>query len=339
MTLPRKTIPGTDLNLSLIALGTVPIGGEVDEDQAFRLMDAYAQLGGNFIDTAEIYSDWLGQGKSAAEVRIGRWLRSGGTAKDTIVATKGGHPRLDRMTVPRLAPQEIIDDARRSRDRLGLDTIPLYYLHRDDPRRPVAEIIETLAELVDREIVRYIACSNWSTDRIRQAMTFAAERRMPTFVANQMRWSLAQTNPGSQGDPTVVEMDNQMRRFHHETQLTAVPYSSQAQGFFSGAYGPRITEPATRGGEKIVRYYYSAVNFDRLARVERLAHKLGRPATHVALAWLLAQPFPVFPIIGTTRIDHLRESCAAATLSLTAAQAAWLDNGQLDDASAHELPV
>ncbi len=339
MSLPRQTMPGTDLELSLISLGTVPLGGDVDEQQAFRLLDTYAELGGNFVDTAAVYSDWLGQGNRVAETRIGRWLQSRGMADQMIVATKGAHPRLETMGRPRLSRQDILDDARRSRERLTVETIPLYYLHRDDPNRDVAEIVEALAELVDEGVVRYVACSNWRLDRIRRAMTFAAERRLPTFVANQMRWSLARINPESQSDPTLVEMDPQMHRYHTETQLAAVPYSSQAQGFFSGDYGPDIPEPATKGGHKIVSYYYSEINFHRLRRVNLMADMLGRPSTHIALAWLLSQPFAVFPIIGTSRIDHLRQSCAAASLRLTPAQVAWIECGQIDPDHAAELPI
>lgn len=327
MTLARRPLPGTDLELSVIALGTVPIGGDLSEDDSFRLLDAYAEMGGNFLDTAEIYSDWLDAGKSVSEQRIGKWLRARRMERQVVVATKGGHPRwgsLDRM---RLAPEEIRSDLAASLDRLGLDSIPLYYLHRDDPTRPVDETMHTLARAVGDGLVRWIGCSNWTAERIAAAQACALRDGLPGFVIDQMRWSLGRVNAESQRIPGLVEMNATLHDFHRRTGMAAAAYSSQAQGFFSGAYGRGVGHPRTRAGEKVKQYYYSEDNFARLERVERLARDLGRPPTHVALAWLLNQPFPVFPIIGCSTIEHLRESTAAHDLELSDAQVRWLEAG------------
>ncbi len=323
----RRLLPNTDLNLSVLCLGTGPFGGEISEDETFRLLDAYAERGGNFLDTAEVYSNWLPGEPSRSETRIGRWLRSRRLSGKIFVATKGGNPRLTSPTVSRLSPEEIRHDLDGSLDRLGLDTIPLYYLHRDDPARPVGEIIDTLAEAVAAGKIRYIACSNWTHQRIAAAQDYAAAHGRPAFVADQPRWSLARVNPESQSDPTMVEMNDDLYAYHLKTNLPAVPYSSQAQGFFSGAYGRAIAHPAARVGEKVLSYYGNEPNFSRLDRVTQLARQLNRPATHVALAFLLSQPFPVFPIIGPSSLPHLEDSLAAHDLALTTDQVRWLDRG------------
>lgn len=328
MTIRRRRLPGTALNLSVIALGTVPLGGALSEDDSFRLLDAYLELGGNFIDTAEVYSNWIeGLEPSLAEKRIGKWLAARGLKDQVVVATKGGHPRLGSFDVMRLSPEDILDDIDGSRERLGLETLPLYYLHRDDPARNMDEIVDALGAAVDADKIRYLGCSNWTVPRIREAQAYAEKVDRPTFVINQMRWSLARVNPDSQKIPGLVEMDDAMRHFHRETGLAAAAYSSQAQGFFSGAYGRSIDSPATPNGLKIKQYYYNPRNFDALDRVTKLARELGRPPTQVALAYLMSQPFPTFPIIGTTRIDHLKESCAAYDLQLSKEQIRRLTAG------------
>jgi aryl-alcohol dehydrogenase-like predicted oxidoreductase len=321
MTMRRRRLPGTGLSLSVIALGTVPMGGAISEDDTFRLLDAYVELGGNFIDTAEIYSNWLeGVEHSLAERRIGKWLAARGLKDEVVVATKGGHPRIDAPDHPRLSADDLMDDIDGSRERLGLETLPLYYLHRDDPARSVEEIVDALGAAIDAEKIRFIGCSNWTVPRIREAQAYAEKNDRPTFVISQVRWSLAKVNPESQKDAGLVEMDDTMRHYHRETGLAAAAYSSQAQGFFSGAYGRNVNNPATPNGEKIKSYYYSPRNFDALERVSRLAREVGRPPTQVALAYLLSQPFPTFPVIGTTSVEHLKESCGAYDLQLSKEQ-------------------
>jgi len=328
LTLRRRIMPGTELDLSVICLGTVPVGGAISEDDSFRLLDAYAELGGNFVDTAESYSNWLDVGKSQAEVRLGRWLKSRGLAGQVTVATKGGHPLWESLDRMRLGPDELRTDIDGSRERLGLEQLPLYYLHRDDPARPVGEIMDVLAEAVAAGKIRYVACSNWRADRIVAAQQYARECGLPQFVADQMRWSLARVNPESQKIPGLVEMDAVLHAHHRATGLAAVAYSSQAQGFFSGAYGRGIAHPQARAGEKVNAYYYNEENLSRLDRARELAAGKRATATHVALAYLLAQPFAVYPIIGCSTVEHLRDSCAAGEVRLTAAEARWLETGQ-----------
>lgn len=323
----RRLLPGTDLTLSVIVLGGVPFGGDTSEDDSFRLLDTYVARGGNFVDTAEVYSNWLPGPRSVSESRIGKWLRARGLADQITVATKGGHQRLETMDIFRLKPEDLRFDIDGSLERLGLDTIPLYYLHRDDPSIPVGEIMATLAEAVAAGKIRYLGCSNWKRDRIIAAQAWAAAHGMPGFVVNQPRFSLAPVNPEGLTDPAGVEMDEELYAYHMETNMPVVAYSSQAQGFFSGVYGRTITQPKARFGPKVIFMYASEANYARLDRVTQLACQLGRSPTHVALAWLMAQPFPVFPAVGPASLAHLEDSLGAHDLDLTPDQARWLDRG------------
>ncbi len=202
-----RTITGTDLHASVICLGALPFGVTLSEDLSFTLMDRFLAEGGNFIDTALVYGEWLPDGKGRSERTVGKWVKQRRTRDRVIIGTKGAHPRLSSMDVPRLARDEIVADLDESLGNLQTDYIDLYWLHRDDPRRPVAEILHTLNEQGERGKIRYFGCSNWRLDRIQAAQDYAAEHGIRGFAGNQLMWSLAVPNHAALFDPAMVTMD------------------------------------------------------------------------------------------------------------------------------------
>jgi aryl-alcohol dehydrogenase-like predicted oxidoreductase len=317
-------ITGTDLHVSAICLGTGALGSAVPQQDAFELLDLFVELGGTFLDSAKVYADWLPGERSVSEKTIGRWLRSRDVRDQVIVATKGAHPELSTMQIPRLSAEEIVSDLDSSLESLQVETIDLYWLHRDDPARPVGEILETLHDQVVAGKVRYYGCSNWRVPRIAAAQAYATKHGYTGFVADQMQWSLAQPAPGARSDPTMVAMDEELYRYHRETGMPAVPYSSQAGGFFQkirAGQQDRLSPGARR------RYDHS-VNRQRMARIEELEGEAGLSVTQLALGYLLSQPFPTVPIVGCKTKAHLRDSLSAADVSLTPAQIAYLKSGR-----------
>jgi aryl-alcohol dehydrogenase-like predicted oxidoreductase len=317
-------ITGTDLHVSAICLGTGALGSAVPQQDAFELLDLFVELGGTFLDSAKVYADWLPGERSVSEKTIGRWLRSRDVRDQVIVATKGAHPELSTMQIPRLSAEEIVSDLDSSLESLQVETIDLYWLHRDDPARPVSEILETLHDQVVAGKVRYYGCSNWRVPRIAAAQAYATKHGYTGFVADQMQWSLAQPAPGARSDPTMVAMDEELYRYHRETGMPAVPYSSQAGGFFQkirAGQQDRLSPGARR------RYDHS-VNRQRMARIEELEGEAGLSVTQLALGYLLSQPFPTVPIVGCKTKAHLRDSLSAADVSLTPAQIAYLKSGR-----------
>ena len=226
------TIPGTHLTVSSICLGTADIGSKIDRETSFRLLDLFVDLGGSFVDTASVYADWRPGLRSVSEKTIGEWLARSGTRGRVILATKGAHPRLDAMDAPRLSRGEILHDVEASLRNLRTDVIDVYWLHRDDPSRPVAEIIDVLDELVDAGKIRCYGCSNWSAQRIAEAQAYATAKGVSGFCADQMRWSLAVVEWKHVDDKTTVAMDDELYDHHVRTGMAAVPYSSQAGGLF-----------------------------------------------------------------------------------------------------------
>jgi aryl-alcohol dehydrogenase-like predicted oxidoreductase len=317
-------IAGSGLRVSAICLGTGALGSVVTQQEAFELLDLFLEMGGNFLDSAKVYADWLPGERSVSEKTIGRWLRSRAVRDRVIVATKGAHPELSTMDVSRLSREEIVSDLDSSLESLQVGTIDLYWLHRDDPVRPVGEIVETLHAQVVAGKIHYYGCSNWRVPRIAAAQAYAAEHGLSGFVADQMQWSLAQPAPGTHSDPTMVAMNEELYGYHRETGMPAVPYSSQAGGFFQkiGSGQQDRLSPGAR------HRYDHTVNRQRMARIEELRDETGLSVTQLALGYLLSQPFPTVPIVGCKTKAHLLDSLSAADVSLTPAQVTYLESGK-----------
>jgi aryl-alcohol dehydrogenase-like predicted oxidoreductase len=309
MTLAQRIrIPDTDLNVSRLCLGGNRLGGALDQDASFALLDAFVEAGGNFIDTAHVYADWLpGVERSCSEKTIGRWRRSRGEPH-VVIATKGGHPLLADPSVRRLDARSLREDAEASRDHLGVPRSDLYYLHRDDPERPVADILAALEELRQKGVVRHYAASNWSAVRLAEAAKTAAAHGWSGFVANQPEWSLATRNPGS-APADLLALDAAMAAFHARTGTALVPYSAQAQGYFDKAPGQLTAATA--------RTYDNPRNRALGEVLSEAAARLGGSPTGVMLAAMLRAPFPVIPVVGCRTPGQVRASFASLALPLS----------------------
>jgi len=316
-------LPGTDLRPSVICFGTGDLGGSVDRVRSFALLDAFLGAGGSFLDTAKIYADWLPGPPSSSERTLGAWMRARGSRARVVLATKGAHPDLAAMHVPRLSPAEIVSDLEASLRNLQTDCIDLYWLHRDDPRRPVGEIVEALVGQVRAGRIRAYGFSNWSTARLREAFEYASHCELPVVAGNQPLWNLAAINVDAMADKTLAVMDAAMRQFHTETGIAAVPYSSQAGGLFqklaSGSL--QATGPGTPA------MYATAENALRVERARTVAQRAGLTLSQVVLGYLLSQPFPVCPIVGCKSEAHLADSLSAADVRLSAEDLIYLEGG------------
>jgi aryl-alcohol dehydrogenase-like predicted oxidoreductase len=318
------TIPQTDISVSALSLGAGPFGTRTPPEEAFHMLDTYVEQGGNFIDTAHIYAAWVPGGWGVSERTVGDWVRSRNARDQVVIGTKGGHHHLTANPVPRLSRAEIEQDLNESLERLQMDVVDVYWLHRDDPTRPVGEMIETLHDAVKAGKIRCYGCSNWSAERMQEAQEFAAAHGLTGFVANQPGWSLAERNLGINDDPTMRFMDADAYAFHLATGLMAAAYSSQANGFFTGPYGRDILPPTPGVNSGVVRGYYSETNFARLARARELAARHGVTANDIALAYLTSQSFPTCAIIGCGTMEHLQKSLTAQDLTLSHEECEWL---------------
>ena len=318
-----RLIPNTSLKPSLLCLGTGDLGGSLDQSSSFALLDAFVKAGGTFIDTAKVYADWLPGERSSSEKTIGRWLKSRGCRDQVTLATKGAHPDLATMHIPRMSVQEITSDAEASLRHLSVERIDLYYLHRDDPSRPVDEILSALEGLVRAGKIAYYACSNWQPERIREAQSFAQAHGMQGFSADQPLWNLAKVTYDHLSDPTLAVMDARLFAFHRETGMVCVPFSSQANGFFQKLEAGN----AGRMGKSEQSMYQTEENQARFERLQEVKRRTGLSTTQIVLGYLLSQPFAVFPVIGPKSLAQLADSLTSADVHLSEADVCYLESG------------
>jgi aryl-alcohol dehydrogenase-like predicted oxidoreductase len=315
------TIPGTALAVAPLCLGTADMGTKIERSVAFAMLDAYLDAGGNFLDTALVYADWVPGTRSVSEKLLGEWMAARGCRARVVLATKGAHPPLDAMHQPRLAPADIAHDIAASRAHLRAETIDLYWLHRDDPGRPAGEIVEALSEQARGGAIRYFACSNWRLERLREAQEYAAAHGLAGFVANQMLWNAGVINYDALGDVSLVAMDEALWEYHRATGLAAIPYSSQANGLFAKLAAGR--EDRLRPGWS--RVYPEAPNRARAERIRQLSAQTGLSATQIALGYLRGQPFTTVPVVGPQSPAQLADTLSAAGVRLPADQIRFID--------------
>ncbi|MFH8435066.1 aldo/keto reductase [Streptomyces sp. NPDC018007] len=310
MTSARTPLGTSDLQVFPLALGGNVFGWTADEEQSFAVLDAYVAAGGNFIDTADVYSAWAdGNRGGESETVIGNWLASRGNRSDLVVATKAGaHP--DHRGLSAGAVKGAVDA---SLSRLRTDRIDLLYTHYDDETVPVEEIVTTLDRLVKDGKVRHIAASNISPERLRASLDFSEREGLARYVALQPHYNLVSrdTYEGELQDTAAA------------AGLAAVPYYALASGFLTGKYRPgaavESARSATAGG-----HLETERGRKVLAALDRVAGERGVEIATVALAWLAAQPTVAAPIASARTVGQLPALVAVADLRLTDAEVALL---------------
>ncbi|HEX2853797.1 MAG TPA: aldo/keto reductase [Opitutaceae bacterium] len=308
----RIPLPHTPLSVSPLWLGGVPFGHTLDEAATFALLDRFVELGGNAIDTARIYSDWVPGEKRRSERVLGDWLKARGHRDRLVIGTKGAHPFIESLEVPRSSAVELRDDVEGSLSTLRIDVIDLYWLHRDDPSRNVGHFIDVLNGFLREGKIRAFGVSNWTAARLRAANDYARATGQQGFAANQPFWCLGCQQARPSPIMGLVKFDAETHRFHVETGLAVVPYTSQANGFFSKLALPEAQRPAD----------FSAHEFNTPANlaagkvvIELAAAKKVTPSA-IVLAYLWSRPFPVTPIIGCRTRAQLEDSVAALRVRL-----------------------
>jgi aryl-alcohol dehydrogenase-like predicted oxidoreductase len=302
-------------DLSVLALGTAYLADD-GEEASFELLDAWLELGGNLLDCARQYGD------GESERILGRWLEARGTRNDVVLITKGGHHVTlgahHDSSRKRVTPEHVAADLAESLEALGIDTIDLYFLHRDDPTRQVGRLVEALNAHAASGRIQYFGASNWPTDRIEEANAYAAWNGLQGFACSSPGLSLAEPLDNPWPD-TVFARSREARAWYTRNQLPVFAWSSQAGGFFAG-----------RRDELVDRVYVNEDNLERLRRAHELGERTRFSANEVALAWVLHQPFPAYAIIGPRSPAELHESVVGIDVELTADEVRWLNLDEED---------
>ena len=298
------------LKVSALALGTMQFGWTADEAASFQVLDAFAEAGGNLIDTADIYSRWApGNPGGVSEEIIGRWLKAQGHREDFVIATKVRGLMRAGILHKGLNRRHIRAAAEASLKRLQIDYIDLYQVHFVDRDTPIDETLEALDLLVKDGLVRYIGASNYPAWRLVEALWVSDKRNLARFVSLQPEYSLAQ--------PARAGFERELAQACLAFGVGVLPYSPLAGGFLSGKYRRGQPLPASvRAGEIQLRLY-SDQNLDTVDALHAIAENRSATPAKVALAWLLAQPWVTAPIVGANSVAQLRDLLGAVDLKLT----------------------
>lgn len=294
-----------DMNISSLVLGTDYYGSEREEKDCFYMLDKYVEFGGNCIDTANIYSD------GNSEKIIGKWLGKG--ARDRVyISTKGAHPAGDK-SISRMSEGDIEEDLNTSLKRLETDYIDLYWLHRDDVKKPVCEIMEALNKFIKQGKIRNIGASNWIVERINEANKYAEKTGLKSFCASQIKWSLAVTNPEYNDDVTLVEMDDIEYNGYLKNGVSVFAYASQGKGFFSKfACGEETLS------QKAKERYLCETNVKRFELIKKLADEKNISVSQAVVSYIYSnRDINSFAIVGPRNKEQLSDCFGNTDILLT----------------------
>lgn len=292
----------SDLDVSRLALGGNVFGWTADEESSFAVLDAYAAAGGNFVDTADVYSAWApGHSGGESESVVGRWLKSRGNRDSVIVATKVGMlGGLDDLKATTIATA--VENSLR---RLGVDHIDLYYAHQDDLGTPQEETLAAFDALVRSGKVRHIAASNFTAERLTSALAVSEREGLARYVALQQHYNLVERS--YEGD---------LRAAVQAGGLSTAPYWGLAKGFLTGKYRPGVEVESVRAAA--ASKYLDDRGLRILAALDEVAAAHDTTVAAVALAWLAAQPTVAAPIASARNVEQLNDLLPALGLELKA---------------------
>ena len=310
------TITGVEKKVSRIIQGSTMIRME----GAFEVLDADFEQGINAIDTAEVYGN---------EGLVADWSHSRGIRDEMVIITKGAHHRnTPEGLVRRCNDQGITEDITASLEKLRVDCIDLYVLHRDDPDTPVAEIIESLNRHLQAGHIQAFGGSNWTYERICEANEYAAAHDLTPFAVSNPNFSLAEMydEPWDECVSISGAQGEEARAWYLEHDVTLLTWSSMAGGFWSGKFDRRMHETAADDIPELVRRCYCGEsNFVRLDRVRELAADRGLTVPLVANAYIFNQPLDIFALIAPQSGDECAENIRAMDIELSPDEIAWLE--------------
>jgi aryl-alcohol dehydrogenase-like predicted oxidoreductase len=306
----------TGLQVHPLCLGGNVFGWSADEAASDAVLDAYAEAGGNFLDTAECYSGWApGNSGGESETIIGDWMRRRGNRGQMVVATKVG-ATMEGGPMPRgLRPERIREAVEGSLRRLQIDSIDLYYAHYEDPETPQDETLGAFDELVREGLVRSIGASNHSPAQLREALSISDRQGLARYEVLQPHYNLLEREA----------YEGELEELAAAEGIATCPYYALARGFLTGKYRPGQPLPESVRAGGVASIVESERGRRLLAELDEVARAHDATPAQVAVAWLLAQPTVAAPIASATRPEQVRDLMGAAEVALDADEVARLE--------------
>ena len=301
----------TGLKVSALCLGTMQFGWTADEAMGFKVMDAFVEAGGNFIDTADVYSRWVeGNPGGVSEEIIGRWMKARGNRGEIVLATKVRGRMWNGPNGEGLSRAHIMRACDDSLRRLQTDYIDLYQTHAFDAETPIEETMEALTDLVRAGKVRYLGCSNYPAWRLALALGASARLHLARYDSLQPHYNMAHRD----------EFERELQELCVDQGIGVIPYSPLAGGFLTGKYQRGQDVPDSQRAEGIQKRYFNERGWATIDALQAVAGEHNAEPAQVALAWLLAQPAVTSPIVGANAPEQLQTSLGALTLDLSEEQ-------------------
>jgi aryl-alcohol dehydrogenase-like predicted oxidoreductase len=300
-----RHLGASGLEISPLVLGGNVFGWTADKAASFRILDRFAERGGVMIDTADVYSAWVsGHQGGESESVIGEWLRTSGKRDQVLISTKVG--MLPGEGGAKLAPARIAAAAEASLQRLGIETIDLYFAHQDDEDVPQEDYLAAFGKLIDAGKIRALGASNFHAVRLKSALDLAAKEGLPHFRVLQPEYNLVSRR----------KFEGELQDLCITHNLGVIPYYGLASGFLTGKYRSEADlSKSVRGGRMgdLLAGKGGAV----LAVMDEVAAETGASLAQIALAWLAAQDGVTAPIASATSIEQLDDLIGAWDVELS----------------------
>jgi aryl-alcohol dehydrogenase-like predicted oxidoreductase len=300
-------ISATNLDVHPLCLGGNVFGWGADESQSQAVLDAYCDLGGNFIDSADVYSEWVdGNVGGESETIIGNWMKARGNRQQFVIATKVAK----LSTRPGLRPENIIAACHDSLNRLQTDHIDLYYSHHDDTEVPIAETLGAYQTLINEGKIRYIGASQHTGARLQEALDIATKENLPKYVCLQDHYNLMERSSFESEQQETLKLNN----------IPALPFYGLARGFLTGKYRPGVKVDSIRADG--IADYQTEKGYAIIEALDNIAKAHNVSISAVSLAWLRANPQVSTPIASARTVEQLNE--IMQVVDLTSAEVALL---------------
>jgi aryl-alcohol dehydrogenase-like predicted oxidoreductase len=288
-------------------LGGNVFGWTIDEPTSFTILNAFVDAGLNFIDTADIYSTWVpGHTGGESETIIGKWLKQSGKRSKIVLATKVGMQMPAGKGLKKAYILQAVEDSLR---RLQTDHIDVYQSHQDDPDTPLEETLKAFSELIAQGKVRAIGASNYSADRLAEALQVSRQHGFASYQSLQPKYNLYER----------ADYETALEPLARKEGLGVIPYFSLGSGFLTGKYRSASDADKSKRGEGVVEKYFNERGFRILAALDQVAQSHHSTPGKVALAWLIARPSITAPIASATSLDQVRDLVDATNLELSPA--------------------
>jgi aryl-alcohol dehydrogenase-like predicted oxidoreductase len=311
----KKQLGQTGVQVGAMCFGAMRCGTSNDWDSSVELLDMFVEAGGDFIDTANIYAAWIPGGKGGeSEEVLGRWMKQRRNREGLLIATKVGFGYQDVQTG--LPAATIEQECERSLQRMGIETIDLFYAHTDDPDTPQDEVMAAFDRLVKAGKVRLIGASNFAAWRLADAEAVCKAGGFAPYCCVQQRYTYLRPKAGASFGPQVV-VDGNLLDFCAARGMTLLPYSP----LLGGGY--------TREDKPIPQQYVGADSDARLSALRAVADETGATVHQVIFAWMMQHEQSVLPVFSASNAEQMRENLGALDVSLTDDQVT-----RLNDASA-----